>query len=352
MLNKIGFRLAGVTLSMASLWSANLVAVGALLVGPVSHKATVSNRTETPFGQNKKVKRQRSFGFDGQLTDLHTGWQFLGKGYRAYNSLLHRFMGHDSLSPFARGGINGYVFVKNNPIMQFDPSGHMPRWLSFIVPQTIGGWIGFGVGTAVGVMTGVLMGKFAMGLLPKASALVTAAGVGGVSNAAGQYVGHAIDTDDWSVKPDEISRLIISFAFGAGLGAMTTDFTSAFVSSRGKVLSSFRSSEMDISSEDIQAFKRGSNAYLVDNSRGSEEISNEVPSWIDEEHPISQQSQQVVNPSTASNSLMPYYPEHTNEPSLVLSSRSVSMVGVNNSDARLYDSPYVSIHSGENVLVD
>lgn len=66
----------------------------------------------------------QKFGFDNQLTSQQTGWQFLGKGYRAYNPTLHRFMAQDSKSPFAKGGINGYIFSNNNPIMKYDPSGH------------------------------------------------------------------------------------------------------------------------------------------------------------------------------------------------------------------------------------
>jgi len=79
---------------------------------------------ETTLSQASKNQTTKRFGFDGQLTDPTTGWQFLGKGYRAYNPLLHRFMNQDSMSPFEKGGINGYVFANNNPIMQFDPSGH------------------------------------------------------------------------------------------------------------------------------------------------------------------------------------------------------------------------------------
>ncbi len=67
----------------------------------------------------------RHFGFDGQLTDSKSNWQFLGKGYRAYNPLLHRFMSRDSMSPFDKGGLNGYVFADNNPVMRFDPTGHI-----------------------------------------------------------------------------------------------------------------------------------------------------------------------------------------------------------------------------------
>ena len=83
----------------------------------------------SPYGQESTsgAKPQAShFGFDGQLTDGVTGWQFLGQGYRAYNPELRRFLQQDSLSPFGKAGKNGYVFANNDPINQFDPTGHFP----------------------------------------------------------------------------------------------------------------------------------------------------------------------------------------------------------------------------------
>ncbi|WP_203384464.1 RHS repeat-associated core domain-containing protein [Cysteiniphilum marinum] len=89
----------------------------------------------SPYGINSDLdqsaaKAKNALGFDGQRTDNATGYQFLGNGYRAYNPILHRFMQMDDIrySPFGKGGINGYVFANNNPIMNFDPSGHCPTW--------------------------------------------------------------------------------------------------------------------------------------------------------------------------------------------------------------------------------
>ena len=72
-------------------------------------------------------------GFNGQLLDPKSGYQFLGKGYhRAYNPAIQRFISEDSLSPFGKGGFNGYLFTNNNPIMYQDPSGHLPQWLGYL----------------------------------------------------------------------------------------------------------------------------------------------------------------------------------------------------------------------------
>ena len=184
---------------------------------------------ETTINQDKKTKTQKLFGFDGQLTDPHTGWQFLGKGYRAYNPLLHRFMSQDSLSPFDKGGINGYVFAGNNPIMQFDPSGHMPHWLSYIIPQNIAGWVGFGVAIAVGFFGSQVIGMMAGSALSGAEGIAAAGGIGGISNAAGQYVGHGIDSHHWGMDWNEGGQLATSFDVGVGLGAITAGITVGLV---------------------------------------------------------------------------------------------------------------------------
>ena len=36
-------------------------------------------------------------------------------------------MSMDSLSPFGKGGFNGYIFASNNPVMYQDPSGHTAK---------------------------------------------------------------------------------------------------------------------------------------------------------------------------------------------------------------------------------
>ena len=73
---------------------------------------------------------QNTLGFNAERTDPATGYQFLGGGYRAYNPIYRRFMAKDSYSPFER--IDGYGFGSNNPIMNTDPSGHQPKWVSYL----------------------------------------------------------------------------------------------------------------------------------------------------------------------------------------------------------------------------
>ncbi len=107
-------------------------------------------------------------GFDEQMTDPVTGYQFLGGGYRAYNPVYRHFMSHDSYSPFTR--INGYGFGDNNPIMKTDPSGHFPKWL----------------GIMLGALTIGMAGISAM-LFPVAFAALSASVPAGAAGAAAVF---------------------------------------------------------------------------------------------------------------------------------------------------------------------
>lgn len=55
--------------------------------------------------------------------DTGTGLRMLG-GYRLYDPVLGRFLQWDSLSPFGKGGLNGYAYAGNDPVNFWDPSGH------------------------------------------------------------------------------------------------------------------------------------------------------------------------------------------------------------------------------------
>ena len=108
---------------------------------------TLPSVAKTP----RPLIKQQLYGFDGQLQDPESGLQFLGTGYhRAYNPVTRRFMSQDTLSPFGKGGFNGYLFASNNPIMHQDPSGHFS--------MSVGSWVSMVlafIGSAViGALTG------------------------------------------------------------------------------------------------------------------------------------------------------------------------------------------------------
>ena len=166
--------------------------------GSVLNEAVLSNdgkvtvtpdHTYTPYGiegdtssKNSNAKtplvQQNLWGFDGQLKDPASGYQFLGNGYhRAYNPVMRRFMSMDSASPFGKGGFNGYIFARNNPVMYGDPSGHMPKWLSTVLD--IVGEIGSVATIVVGAAT-ANPGVIALGIAGVTSAsLSVASGIEG-----------------------------------------------------------------------------------------------------------------------------------------------------------------------------
>ena len=77
----------------------------------------------TPYGLETTLPS--ATGFTGQLKAWSLPGYFLGSGYRFFNTVLMRFHSPDSLSPFAAGGINAYMYCGGDPVNRIDPSGHM-----------------------------------------------------------------------------------------------------------------------------------------------------------------------------------------------------------------------------------
>ncbi|MCY4329869.1 MAG: hypothetical protein OXC48_07320, partial [Endozoicomonadaceae bacterium] len=89
----------------------------------------------SPYGMVWSYEKQKTAvpafqqtlkGFDGEMTDAVTGWQFLGAGHRTYNPSQRYFFSEDPAG-------DGYAFGSNNPIMNSDPSGNMPKWLGKMI---------------------------------------------------------------------------------------------------------------------------------------------------------------------------------------------------------------------------
>ncbi|MHC0448568.1 MAG: RHS repeat domain-containing protein [Candidatus Lariskella arthropodorum] len=105
----------------------------------LNSKGDIMNRyTYSPYGITTDVEKQsnpldsisdivlgNSIGFNGQWSDPYTQFQFLGNGVREYDPKLRHFLQYDSMSPFGKGGVNGYAYADGNPIMLMDPNGHM-----------------------------------------------------------------------------------------------------------------------------------------------------------------------------------------------------------------------------------
>ncbi len=87
----------------------------------------------SPFGQQPMEGNPVSrLSFNGEPPDLLSGHYLLGNGHRAFNPVLMRFHGPDSLSPFGRGGLNAYAYCQNDPVNYTDPSGQTPFAFTFL----------------------------------------------------------------------------------------------------------------------------------------------------------------------------------------------------------------------------
>lgn len=76
----------------------------------------------SPYGFTR-ADPAMALGFCGQYRDSLTGNYPLGNGHRFYSPILMRFMSPDRLSPFSKGGINGYAYCGADPVNRHDPSG-------------------------------------------------------------------------------------------------------------------------------------------------------------------------------------------------------------------------------------
>ncbi len=162
-------------------------------------KLTLSS--QTPWWQNHLP------GFDDQMNDPVTGYQFLGGGYRAYNPIYRHFMSHDSYSPFTK--INGYGFADNNPVMNTDPSGHLPQWLGYAL-----GCLGVTMAIASAVVLPVVTAGYAsvVAITSATLASMTLAPIG-VATGALQIAGTAY--------PENKSLAITNESFGLASGLTT-----------------------------------------------------------------------------------------------------------------------------------
>ncbi|MDH0731029.1 RHS repeat-associated core domain-containing protein [Pseudomonas sichuanensis] len=78
----------------------------------------------TPYGRDSVEGSASMLRFSGQRKETVTGHYLLGNGYRAFSSVLMRFIAPDNLSPFGAGGRNCFAYCDGDPVNKTDPSGH------------------------------------------------------------------------------------------------------------------------------------------------------------------------------------------------------------------------------------
>ena len=86
----------------------------------------VKRASYTIYGDTPKAL-DSALAFNGEVREADTGWYLLGKGYRAYDPQLRRFLSPDSASPFGVGGLNSYAYCLGDPVGLRDPSGHFAQ---------------------------------------------------------------------------------------------------------------------------------------------------------------------------------------------------------------------------------
>lgn len=93
------------------------------VVGQVQ-RTTRANLAYSPYGRCSSAGHVTTrFGFTGQLHEPLLDAYALGNGHRFYSVALSRFQRPDALSPFGKGGIQGYGYCGGDPVNRADPTG-------------------------------------------------------------------------------------------------------------------------------------------------------------------------------------------------------------------------------------
>lgn len=253
------------------------------LLSNINNLSLLQEKAYSPYGieteflptqQSKNSIEINNVGFDGQLTDSQSHLQFLGEGYRAYNPSLRHFMSYDNLSPFDKGGINGYSFAKNNPIMFSDPSGHM----------SVGGWIGMIFGIVASIALAVVVSVVTAGAASPgaaaavaleiesgtAAATITSAAVNiGVASVSGAAIGATSQTISDVVDGKKPGMDVALSALESGLGGAVGSFASSAISG----LASFVAGE-EIESGIVRAASADNNVVLTKFSKIGQEVTD------------------------------------------------------------------------------
>jgi RHS repeat-associated protein len=168
----------------------------------------------SPYGHREQAGLLPGLpGFNGEHPDPLTGHYLLGNGYRAFNPVLMRFNGPDSLSPFGKGGVNAYAYCAGDPVNRSDPSGH-----EFIDTLITGIYIGAGLLTAViglaGARTSVAalfngMKGTPMTTAAKVSALVPLTALAAGATWTSAFVVRTIDPESPAARP--LAALAVGF---------------------------------------------------------------------------------------------------------------------------------------------
>ena len=163
---------------------------------------------------NDVIKDVNPFIYKSYYYDRETGLYWLSS--RLYDPVIGKFLTRDDinyLDIYSFNSLNLYAYCGNDPVMNIDPSGHMPEWLQGLaIGLAIVGAVlvigavtvlTCGVGTLAGTMAGALIYGAAQGIAIGAAVGVVGGGiVGGIAS-------------DWSAE-----GILIGMGIGLGAGAI------------------------------------------------------------------------------------------------------------------------------------
>ncbi|MGD8944304.1 MAG: FG-GAP-like repeat-containing protein, partial [Desulfobacterales bacterium] len=146
-----------------------------------------------PFGamRDHSGTQVSDYKFTDQEFDPETG--LYNYNARLYDPLIGRFISPDSIvqAPFDPQTLNRYSYVRNNPLIYADPSGHIFLIDDILIGAAIGAFIGGSVAAITGgdVAEGMLLGAIGGAFFGAAGGIIEHLGVEGTLFAVGIHAG-------------------------------------------------------------------------------------------------------------------------------------------------------------------
>ena len=126
-----------------------------------------------------------------------------------------RFHSRDSLSPFGKGGLNGYAYCAGDPVNRIDPSGH--AWTDWLLP-------------AAGLALALVGTVASLGALAAPAAAMTASYVAAVTTATLSVVSLAADVASMTLLAtgnENAGRILGYVGMATGLASAAPSIASA-----------------------------------------------------------------------------------------------------------------------------